>query len=144
MATDRHAEVTWNGGLMDGRGSIDSVGSGALGPLDVTWASRAEDPAGRTSPEELIAAAHASCFSMALSLALAQAGSPPEELKSGATVTFQPGEGITKIALTVRGRVPGLDEEGFREAAEGAKANCPVSQALAGVPEITLDASLVG
>jgi lipoyl-dependent peroxiredoxin len=144
MATDRHAEVTWNGGLMDGSGRIDSVGSGALGPLDVTWASRAEDPAGRTSPEELIAAAHASCFSMALSLALAQAGSPPEELKTGATVTFQPGEGITKIALTVRGRVPGLDEEGFREAAEGAKANCPVSQALAGVPEITLDASLVG
>jgi osmotically inducible protein OsmC len=144
MATDRHAEVTWNGGLMDGRGSIDSVGSGAVGPLDVTWASRAEDPAGRTSPEELIAAAHASCFSMALSLALAQAGSPPEELKTGATVTFQPGDGITKIALTVRGRIPGIDEDGFREAAEGAKANCPVSQALAGVPEITLDASLVG
>jgi lipoyl-dependent peroxiredoxin len=144
MATDRHAEVTWNGGLMDGRGSIDSVGSGAFGPLDITWASRAEDPAGRTSPEELIAAAHASCFSMALSLALAQAGSPPEELKTGGTVTFKPGEGITKVALTVRGRVPGLDEDGFREAAEGAKANCPVSQALAGVPEITLDASLVG
>jgi osmotically inducible protein OsmC len=142
MATDRHAEVTWNGGLMDGSGRIDSVGSGAFAPLDVTWASRAEDPAGRTSPEELIAAAHASCFSMALSLALAQAGSPPEELKTGATVTFQPGEGITKIALTVRGTVPGLDEDGFRAAAEGAKAGCPVSQALAGVPEITLDASL--
>jgi osmotically inducible protein OsmC len=142
MATDRHAEVTWNGGLMDGSGRIDSVGSGAFGPLDVTWASRAEDPAGRTSPEELIAAAHASCFSMALSLALAQAGSPPEELKTGATVTFQPGEGITKIALTVRGTVLGLDEDGFRAAAEGAKAGCPVSQALAGVPEITLDASL--
>jgi osmotically inducible protein OsmC len=142
MATDRHAEVTWNGGLLDGSGRIDSVGSGAFAPLDVTWASRAEDPAGRTSPEELIAAAHASCFSMALSLALAQAGSPPEELKTGATVTFQPGEGITKIALTVRGTVPGLDEDGFREAAEGAKAGCPVSQALAGVPEITLDASL--
>jgi lipoyl-dependent peroxiredoxin len=144
MATDRHAEVTWNGGLMDGSGRIDSVGSGAFGPLDVTWASRAEDPAGRTSPEELIAAAHAACFSMALSLALAEAGSPPEELRTGATVTFQPGEGITKIALTVRGRVPGLDEDGFREAAEGAKENCPVSQALTGVPEITLDASLTG
>jgi lipoyl-dependent peroxiredoxin len=142
MATDRHAEVTWNGGLMDGSGRIDSVGSGAFAPLDVTWASRAEDPAGLTSPEELIAAAHASCFSMALSLALAQAGSPPEELKTGATVTFQPGEGITKVALMVRGTVPGLDEDGFREAAEGAKAGCPVSQALAGVPEITLDASL--
>jgi lipoyl-dependent peroxiredoxin len=142
MATDRHAEVTWNGGLMDGSGRIDSVGSGAFAPLDVTWTSRAEDPAGFTSPEELIAAAHASCFSMALSLALAEAGAPPEELKTGATVTFQPGEGITKIALTVRGTVPGLDEDGFREAAEGAKTGCPVSQALAGVPEITLDASL--
>ena len=142
MATDRHAEVTWNGGLLDGSGSIDSVGSGAFAPLDVTWASRAEEPAGRTSPEELIAAAHATCFSMALSLALAQAGSPPEELKTGATVTFQPGEGVTKIALTVRGKVPGLDEDAFREAAEGAKTGCPVSQALTGVPEITLDASL--
>ena len=142
MATDRHAEVTWNGGLLDGSGRIDSVGSGAFGPLDVTWASRAEDPAGRTSPEELIAAAHATCFSMALSLALAQAGSPPEELKTGATVTFQPGDGITRVALTVRGRVPGLDENGFREAAEGAKTDCPVSQALAAVPEITLDAAL--
>ncbi|MGH3010642.1 MAG: OsmC family protein [Gaiellaceae bacterium] len=142
MATDRHAEVTWNGSLLDGSGSIDSVGSGAFAPLDVTWASRTEEPAGRTSPEELIAAAHAACFSMALSHALAEAGSPPEELKTGATVTFQPGEGITKIALTVRGKVPGLDEDGFREATEGAKTGCPVSQALAGVPEITLDAAL--
>jgi osmotically inducible protein OsmC len=142
MATDRHAEVTWNGGLLDGRGRVDSVGSGAFGPLDLTWASRAEEPAGRTSPEELIAAAHASCFSMALSLALAEAGTPPDELKTSATVTFQPGEGITKSALTVRGRVPGLDEKGFRQAAEGARVNCPVSQALTGVPEITLDAAL--
>lgn len=142
MATDRNAEVTWNGGLLDGRGRIESVGSGAFGPLDVSWASRAEEPAGRTSPEELIAAAHASCFSMALSLTLAEAGTPPEELRTSATVTFQPGEGITKGALTVRGRVPGIDEDGFRQAAEGAKANCPVSQALTGVPEITLDAAL--
>ncbi|MGH3042533.1 MAG: OsmC family peroxiredoxin [Gaiellaceae bacterium] len=142
MATDRHAEVTWHGGLLDGSGSIDSVGSDAFAPLDITWASRAEEPGGRTSPEELIAAAHASCFSMALSHGLAEAGTPPEELKTGATVTFQPGEGITKIALTVRGRVPGLDEDGFREAADGAKESCPVSQALTGVPEITVDASL--
>jgi osmotically inducible protein OsmC len=142
MATDRHAEVTWNGGLLDGRGRVDSVGSGAFGPLDLTWASRAEEPAGRTSPEELIAAAHASCFSMALSLALAEAGTPPDELKTSATVTFQPGEGITKSALTVRGRIPGLDEKGFRQAAEGARVNCPVSQALTGVPQITLDAAL--
>jgi osmotically inducible protein OsmC len=142
MATDRTAEVTWNGSLMEGSGRIDSVGSGVLGPLDITWASRAEEPEGRTSPEELIAAAHAACFSMALSHGLAEAGTPPEELKAGATVTFQPGEGITKVALTVRGRVPGLDEDGFRAAAEDARENCPVSQALGGVPEITLDAAL--
>ena len=142
MATERSAEVTWNGSLMDGSGRIDSVGSGAFGPLDVTWASRAEEPAGRTSPEELIAAAHAACFSMALSHALAEAGTPPEELKTGATVAFQPGEGITKIALTVRGTVPGIDEDAFREAAEGAKDGCPVSQAVTGVPEITVEATL--
>ena len=145
MAVERHAEVTWNGGLMDGSGRIDSSGSGAFGGLDVTWASRSEpDESGRTSPEELIAAAHATCFSMALSFGLANAGTPPDELRTSATVTFQPGEGITKIALAVEGRVPGLDEAAFQEAAEGAKANCPVSKALAGVPEITLEARLEG
>ena len=143
MATDRTAKLTWAGSLMDGAGQIEGVDSGAFGPLDVTWASRTEEPAGRTSPEELIAAAHAACFSMALSHALAGDGTPPEELKTGATVTFQPGEGITKIALTVRGNVPGIDEDGFREAAEGARDGCPVSGALAGVPEITVDAALV-
>ena len=143
MATDRHADVTWNGSLIEGSGSIDSVGSGAFGPLDITWASRAEEPGGRTSPEELIAAAHAACVSMALSHGLDEAGTPPEQLKTSATVTFQPGEGITKVALTIRGTVPSLDEDGFRAAAEDAKANCPVSKALGGVPEITLDASLV-
>jgi lipoyl-dependent peroxiredoxin len=143
--TERTANVTWSGSLLEGAGTIDSVGSGAFGPLDVTWASRAEDEhGGRTSPEELIAAAHASCFSMALSSGLAKAGTPPERLETSATVTFVPGEGITKSALTVRGTVPGLDEDGFRAAAEGAKENCPVSKALAGVPEITLDASLAG
>jgi osmotically inducible protein OsmC len=141
--TERTAEVTWHGSLMEGSGTIDRVGSGAFGPLDVTWASRAEDPAGRTSPEELIAAAHASCFSMALSHALAQGGTPPDQLTTTATVTFVPGTGITRIALAVRGRVPGLDEAAFQEKAEGAKAGCPVSKALAGVPEIALDASLV-
>jgi lipoyl-dependent peroxiredoxin len=118
------------------------VGSGAFGPLDVTWASRTEESGGRTSPEELIAAAHASCFSMALSGALARAGTPPERLEVSATVTFVPGTGITKSALTVRGSVPGMDEAAFVEAAEGAKVGCPVSKALAGGPEITLDASL--
>jgi osmotically inducible protein OsmC len=139
---DRTARVTWSGSLMDGSGTIESVGSGAIGPLDVTWGSRAEDSDGRTSPEELIAAAHAACFSMALSHGLAQAGSAPERLDSSATVTFVPGTGITKIALRVRGTVPGMDEAAFVEAAEAAKTGCPVSGALAAVPEITLDAAL--
>jgi osmotically inducible protein OsmC len=144
MAAERRAAVTWNGDLTGGSGTIDEVGSGAFGPLDVSWAARTEEASGgKTSPEELIAAAHASCFSMALSGALAKAGTPPERLQTSATVTFVPGTGITKSALSVRGTVPGLDADGFREAAEGAKQNCPVSQALAGVPEITLDAELV-
>lgn len=143
MATERRAEVTWHGDLMSGSGTIDRVGSGAFAPLDVSWPARAEeDSGGKTSPEELIAAAHAACFSMALSGGLAKAGTPPERLSTSATVTFVPGTGITKIALAVAGTVPGLDEAGFREAAEGAKAGCPVSKALAAVPEITLDARL--
>jgi len=143
MATDRRADVTWNGSLMDGSGTIRSTTSGALPELGVSWAARSEDhTGGKTSPEELIAAAHAACFSMALSSGLAKAGTPPEELQTSATVTFQPGEGITKIALTVAGNVPGIDADAFEEAAQTAKANCPVSKALAGVPEITLDARL--
>jgi osmotically inducible protein OsmC len=142
MATDRKAEVTWQGDLMSGNGRIDSVTSGAFGGLDVSWPARSEEPGGKTSPEELIAAAHATCFSMALSHGLAQAGHPPEELKTSATVTFQPGEGITKIALDVAGRVPGIDEGAFQQAADGAKQNCPVSKALTGVPEISLTARL--
>jgi osmotically inducible protein OsmC len=142
MATERTAEVTWNGSLMEGSGRIDRVGSGVLGPLDVTWASRTEDPAGKTSPEELIAAAWASCFSMALSHALAQAGNAPERLNTSVTVTFVPGTGITKGAITVRGSVPGVDDAGFKEAADGAKANCPVSKALTGIPDVTVDAAL--
>ena len=142
MSTDRTAHVTWNGSLMDGSGTITSTTTGAIGEQPVTWAARSEEPGGLTSPEELIAAAHAACFSMALSHGLAQSGHAPDELKTSATVTFQPGEGITKVALTVEGRVPGLGEDAFREAAEGAKQNCPVSKALAGVPEITLDARL--
>jgi len=139
---DRIGHVTWRGPLVEGSGTIDGVGSGAFGPLDVTWASRAEDPNGRTSPEELLAAAHAACFSMALAHALAQAGTPAAKLETSATVTFVPGTGITKVALTVRGTVPGLDEAGFREKAEDAKVGCPVSRALAAVDEITLEASL--
>jgi osmotically inducible protein OsmC len=142
MATDRTAAVVWQGDLMNGSGTIGEVGSGAFGPLDVSWASRAEEPNGKTSPEELIAAAWASCFAMALSAGLGKAGTPPEKLETSATVTFQPGEGIVKGALTVRGTVPGLDADAFREAAEGAKANCPVSKALAGIPDVTLEATL--
>src|SRR5204863_7797934 len=110
----------------------------------LNWSARSEEADGKTSPEELIAAAHATCFSMALSHGLAQEGHAAERLDTSATVTFQPGEGITRIALAVEGRVPGLDEAGFRTAAETAKESCPVSKALSGVPELTVDAKLAG
>jgi osmotically inducible protein OsmC len=142
MATERKAEVVWQGDLMNGSGTIEEVGSGAFGPLDVSWASRAEEPNGKTSPEELIAAAWAACFAMALSHGLAQAGNPPEKLETSATVTFQPGEGIVRGALAVRGTVRGLDDAAFKEAADAASRKCPVSKALAGVPEVAVDASL--
>ena len=142
MATDRRADVTWQGSLMEGSGTIRSTTSGKLGEQKVSWPNRSEDNPDATSPEELIAAAHAACFSMALSAGLSRGGNPPDELNTSATVTFQPGEGITKIALTVEGRVPGIDDAAFQEAANGAKENCPVSKALSGVPEITLDARL--
>jgi osmotically inducible protein OsmC len=142
MATDRKADVTWQGDLMSGSGRINTTTSGAFGGLDVSWAARTEEPGGKTSPEELIAAAHASCFSMALSHGLAQEGHAPEQLNTSATVTFEPGEGITKIVFDVAGRVSGLDEEGFQRAAENAKENCPVSKALANVPDISVNARL--
>jgi lipoyl-dependent peroxiredoxin len=142
MAAERHAEVTWSGELFHGGGTIESVGSGAFGPLRVTWASRTEQSDGMTSPEELIAAAHASCFSMALSNVLAKAGHEAESLSTRATVTFVPGTGITTSVLDVRGVVPGLDEEAFRQAAEEAKENCPVSQALKGNVEMSVTAQL--
>ncbi len=140
MATTRRATTHWEGSLMEGAGQV-SLESSGLGTYDVTWASRAEDPNGRTSPEELIAAAHSSCFSMALSHALAGGGNPPDELTTSAEVTFQPGTGITGIHLTVRGKVPGMSAEDFATAAEEAKAGCPVSKALAGTT-ITLEATL--
>ena len=143
MATDRTVSATWNGSLLEGSGTIHAAGSGAFGPLAVSWASRAEEPDGKTSPEELIAAAHASCFAMALSAGLAKNGTPADQLDTSATVTFQPGEGIIRIALSVRGSVPGIDAETFAARAADAKAGCPVSKALAGVPEITLDAALL-
>jgi osmotically inducible protein OsmC len=142
MATERRAETVWQGDLRNGSGTIQAVPSGAFGPLDVSWASRAEEPNGKTSPEELIAAAWSSCYAMALSNALAKAGNPPEKLETSATVTFQPGEGITRGVLTVRGTVPGIDADGFDAAAGDAKENCPVSQALKGIPDITFEATL--
>ena len=140
--TERSAQVTWQGSLMDGSGEIHEVPSGAFGPLQISWPSRAEEPGGKTSPEELIAAAHATCFAMALSHALAESGHAPERLETSATITFVPGTGITKAALTVVGTVPGLDEASFEQAAEQAKDGCPVSGALKGNVELTLDARL--
>ncbi|GAA3486197.1 MULTISPECIES: OsmC family protein [Streptomyces] len=142
MATTRNAHTDWTGSLMEGEGTV-SLDSSRVGSYAVSWPSRAEEANGKTSPEELIAAAHSSCFSMALSHGLSGAGHTPTRISTAAAVTFQPGEGITGIHLTVEGEVPGLDEAGFQEAAENAKANCPVSQALAGVKNITLDAKLV-
>ena len=143
MAADRTVSATWNGSLLEGTGTIHEAGSGAFGPLAVSWASRAEEANGKTRPEELIAAAHASCFAMALAAGLVKNGTPADQLDTSATVTFQPGEGIIRIALTVRGSVPGIDAETFAAKAADAKAGCPVSKALAAVPEITLDAALV-
>jgi osmotically inducible protein OsmC len=139
----RVASVSWRGGLFDGGGTIESSGSGALGKLPISWASRAESSDGKTSPEELIAAAHASCFAMAFSLLLAEGGTPPEELDVRATVTFVPGTGITRSELEVSGRVPNLGKDAFIAKAEQAKTNCPVSQALRGV-EISISATLAG
>ena len=139
MPTTRTAAAHWEGSLKEGKGQVTFESSG-LGTYDVTWPSRAEAPDGRTSPEELIAAAHSTCFSMALSGALAKAGNAPQTLDTRADVTFQPGTGITGIKLSVRGAVEGLSAEDFQKAAEDAKANCPVSQALS-VP-IELEAEL--
>ncbi len=140
MATTRKASAHWEGSLFEGSGEVTFDSSG-LGTYAVTWPSRAEEPNGRTSPEELIAAAHSTCYSMALSNGLAGAGNPAESLDTSAEVTFVPGTGITQIAITVLGRVPGLSAEQFQEAAEAAKTGCPVSQALQAVP-ISLSASL--
>jgi len=140
VATTRRASTTWTGGLADGRGEVTLESSG-IGTYDVSWAARSEEPNGKTSPEELIAAAHSSCFSMALSNILGKAGTPPQQLQTSAEVDFRPGKGITQIRLSVRGSVDGIDESEFVAAAEDAKKNCPVSQALTGV-DITLDAAL--
>lgn len=142
MAAVRSANAHWEGSLMEGSGTVELASSG-LATFDVTWPARAEEASnGKTSPEELIAAAHSTCYSMALSHGLAGAGTPPTTVDTTADVTFQAGKGITGIKLTVKAVVPGLSAEQFAEAAEDAKQNCPVSQALTGTT-ITLDATLV-
>lgn len=142
MATVRTATAHWEGPLGTGKGSV-ALDSSGLGSYELTWAARAEAPNGRTSPEELIAAAHSACFSMALSHGLGQAGHPPTSITTSADVTFQPGEGITGIRLSVHGVVPGITPDEFAAAADEAKRNCPVSQALAGTT-IELAAATLG
>ncbi|WP_137846017.1 OsmC family protein [Microbacterium sp. 2FI] len=140
MTVTSEATTVWQGGLIDGSGEVTFVSSG-LGTFEVNWKARSEGSTSVTTPEELIAAAHASCFSMALSHALAENGTPPESIDTTASVTFKPGTGITGSHLNVNATVPGLDPEEFERLAQGAKTGCPVSQALAGV-EITLEATL--
>jgi osmotically inducible protein OsmC len=141
MAIERRADAVWKGNLVEGSGTV-TAGSGAFSGLVVSWPSRAERVDENTSPEELIAAAHSACYSMALSHGLTQGGTPPEELNVTATVGFQAGVGITGIHLDVRGKVAGIDAAGFAAAAAAAAQGCPVSKALAGV-EITHSAALV-
>ncbi|MGI6878632.1 OsmC family peroxiredoxin [Microbacterium sp. gxy059] len=139
MSVTSEATTTWQGSLVEGSGSV--APASGIGTFPVDWKSRSEGGESTTTPEELIAAAHSSCFSMALSNALAQAGTPAESIRTTASVTFVPGTGVTGSHLNVSAVVPGLGDEQFAELAEGAKTGCPISQALAGV-EITLEATL--
>ena len=143
MATVRTAHTVWSGDLPTGSGQV-TLDSSGLGTYDVTWRARAEQSEGKTSPEELIAAAHSACFSMAFSHALGEEGKTPERVETKAEVDFQPGTGITAIRLTLDATVPGLSEEDFQRVAQVAKEGCPVSQALAAVKDITLTATLQG
>ncbi len=140
MAATSRAEASWEGDLMKGGGHVKPA-TGAFKELPITWSARAEHTHGATSPEELIAAAHAACYSMALSNGLAKAGHAAERLDTSAEVDFVPGTGITAIRLSVRGHIHGIDEAGFKKLADEAKVGCPVSQALKAVP-ISLDAHL--
>lgn len=145
VKAERRAEVVWEGNLIQGSGKVVSVGSGAIGELPITWASRTERSDGKTSPEELIAAAHAACYAMAFSHTLAQAGTPAERLLVNAVCTFEQVEGgfkITTMDLDVRGKVPGLDEAGFEKAAQQAEQGCPVSNALRNNVQIRVKAHL--
>lgn len=145
MAVTSSASAVWNGNLANGSGRVSSETSTHLRDLPVSWGSRTEDPAGRTTPEELLAAAHASCFSMALSANLARAGLTAEQLDVRADVTFdkvEAGWGVVSSHLTVRGRVPGTDAEAFEAAAQAAKDGCPISRAIKGNVELSVDATL--
>jgi len=146
MSAIRTATVKWSGDLAKGRGTVTADSSGAYKDLAVTWASRVENADGRTSPEELLASAHASCFAMALSFGLGNAGTPPESLEVTATVTFEQVTGGFKVkssALAVKGKVPKLDAAGFEKAAQSAKDGCPISQALKGNVELSVQAKLL-
>ena len=145
MAAIRRAEASWSGALTNGSGEVSAVSSGAFIALPVTWAARTETSEGRTSPEELVAAAHAACFAMALSGALGRAGTPPERLDVSAAVTFdklEAGWRVVSSALTVRGRVPGMSAADFEAAAESTKDGCPISVALAGNVALSVEATL--
>jgi osmotically inducible protein OsmC len=141
MALDSTGRAHWEGDLTSGSGTA-TLDSGAVGPMQVTWKARSEEHAGLTSPEELIAAAHAACYSMAFSARLGKAGGTSIVLDTEATATFVPGEGITGIVLSVKGSADGVSEEDFMTLAEDAKENCPVSQALTGSVPISLNASM--
>lgn len=143
MAAESTAKTVWEGDLASGNGKT-SVASGIFPEFDVSWPARTERSSGTTSPEELLAAAHSSCFCMALSAGLGKAGNPPERLEASATVTFVPGEGVKSSRITVSGAVPGIDQAAFEEAAAGAGQNCPISQALKGNVEVTVEATLAG
>ncbi len=145
MATVRRAAVSWKGDLASGSGLLDAGTSRAFSALPVTWASRTEAADGRTSPEELLAAAHASCFSMAFSSDLTKAGSPPDSLDVTSEVAFDKVDGkwtVVSSTLKVRGRVPGLDEDRFRAIALGTKDGCPISRAIQGNVQISVEAVL--
>ncbi|MCR2786018.1 MULTISPECIES: OsmC family peroxiredoxin [unclassified Microbacterium] len=140
MSVTSEASTTWKGSLFEGSGET-ALESSNQGPFAVNWKARSEGSSSVTTPEELIAAAHSACFSMAFSLALAENGTPPEQIETTASVTFVPGKGITGSHLNVNATVPGLSPEDFARLAEEAKTGCPVSAALAGI-EITLEATL--
>ena len=139
---DRTASAVWHGDLFSGNGTVSAVTTGLFTDAGVTWAARTADPGGKTSPEELLAAAHAACFCMALSNELSSRGHPPARIEVQATCTFQPGKGVTAMALDVTAEVPGTDEAGFREGLDAAEASCPISGALRGNVEITVDGRL--